>query len=175
MPGAFDETLESGADVVALFNHDKNAILGRRSSNTLQLEVDRKGLRYSTSEASTAVYRDVQAWQERGELRGSSFGFRVTKQKYVRDGDKQVREIYGVVLLDVGPVTFPAYVATENGNVLRRCVTPEGRCEVLPADVAGECRSAIAAGIEQLERERLRQAVEVRARAVQVDSRHVGL
>lgn len=40
-PGAFDEVLND--DVRALFNHDPNFILGRRSAGTLALTVDERG------------------------------------------------------------------------------------------------------------------------------------
>lgn len=167
MPGCFDESLASGADVVGLFNHDPNLILGRRSCNTLYLEVDRKGLRYHMPEASTSIYKDVQAWQERRELTGSSFGFTVTRQRFTRDKDKNVREIQSLILVDVGPCTFPAYSGTGNG-IMRRCVNTDGRCTPIPHDLAGEFRSAIQSAMTAMEdRHRL---VEVRARAIAVDT-----
>lgn len=36
-PGAFKRSLAAGDDVKALFNHDKNIILGRRASGTLDV------------------------------------------------------------------------------------------------------------------------------------------
>jgi uncharacterized protein len=49
LPGAFDKILNrqrAKADVVALFNHDSNMVLGRTASGTLELSSDDKGLKY---------------------------------------------------------------------------------------------------------------------------------
>ncbi|NIP32641.1 HK97 family phage prohead protease, partial [candidate division KSB1 bacterium] len=43
--GAFHESLENPKhDVAALFNHDPNLILGRKSAKTLEMREDQKGL-----------------------------------------------------------------------------------------------------------------------------------
>ena len=42
--GAFDRTLSESPDVVALFNHDSSAVLGRTTSGTLKLHVNVLGL-----------------------------------------------------------------------------------------------------------------------------------
>src|SRR6267378_3957393 len=44
--GAFTRTLASDTDVVCLFNHDDNLLLGRKSSGTLTLEEDEVGLKF---------------------------------------------------------------------------------------------------------------------------------
>lgn len=117
MPGAFDKALKRD-NVVALLNHNPDNILGRTSAGTLRLKVDKRGLHYSVPPADTQLWRDVYELQQRGDLLGSSFGF-VIKDEHVekRDG-VVVREIRDVELIDVGPVTFPAYEATE-GRQLR--------------------------------------------------------
>lgn len=111
-PGAFDDVLED--DVRALFNHDPNFILGRRSAGTLALSVDGKGLRYDITAPDTQTIRDlVLAPLSRGDISQSSFAFRVA-----RDGEDWYQDEDGVVvreiskisrLLDVSPVTYPAY------------------------------------------------------------------
>ena len=40
---------------------------------------------------------------------GSSFSFKVTDEEWTDEEGTQVRNIKGVQLFDVGPVTFPAY------------------------------------------------------------------
>lgn len=111
-PGAFDEVLND--DVRALFNHDPNFILGRRTAGTLALSVDEKGLRYDITSPDTQTIRDlVIAPMMRGDISQSSFAFRVA-----RDGEEWYQDEDGVVireitkfsrLLDVSPVTYPAY------------------------------------------------------------------
>ncbi|VEB57000.1 phage pro-head protease [Salmonella enterica subsp. enterica] len=71
-PGAFDEVLND--DVRALFNHDPNFILGRRSAGTLALTVDERGLRYDITAPETQTIRDlVLAPMQRGDINQSSF------------------------------------------------------------------------------------------------------
>ena len=113
-PGAFDDVLS--ADVRALFNHDVNFVLGRTSAGTARVFVDSHGLGFEiTPPASRA---DVIEALERGDVTGSSFTFDVYseggKLSYEVEGDHEVRTIEKVArLLDVGPVTFPAYEGTE--------------------------------------------------------------
>ena len=111
-PGAFDAVL--GDDVRALFNHDPNFVLGRTASGTLELSVDAEGLRYDINPPDTQSVRDlVLAPLARGDITGSSFAFRVAP-----DGDEWREEDDGMIvrtitrfsrLLDVSPVTYPAY------------------------------------------------------------------
>lgn len=117
-PGAFDDVLND--DVRALFNHDPNFILGRSTAGTLALSVDDKGLRYEIDAPQTQTIRDlVVAPMQRGDITASSFGFRVA-----RDGERWYQDEDGVVvreisrfsrLLDVSPVTYPAYQQSEAG------------------------------------------------------------
>lgn len=115
-PGAFDAVMKRGTDVVALYNHDPMFILGRESSGTLRLSVDEKGLRYEIDAPESRA--DVIEAIERGDVRGSSFAFRVkgAGESWSRDQQgRQIREIREVDgLFDVGPVLKPAYSATES-------------------------------------------------------------
>lgn len=115
-PGAFDEAIEEGADVRGLFNHEVDNLLGRTASETLELSSDDKGLRYAITLGDSQVARDVAAHVARRDLTGSSFSFRVVEETFtdVEDGPT-IRELVRVELFDVGPVTFPAYSATEVG------------------------------------------------------------
>lgn len=110
-PGAFDGVLDN--DVRAVFNHDSNFVLGRTKSGTLKLSVDATGLRYEVDLPDTQQSRDIMTLIERGDVDGSSFKFVID-----REGDKWEEDDEGRVirtiskfarLLDVGPVTFPAY------------------------------------------------------------------
>jgi HK97 family phage prohead protease len=114
MPGAFDKTLRARDDVRALFNHDPNMILGRTSAKTLSLSVDKRGLHYDVEPGDTTVAEDVVKHIRRGDVTGSSFGFRVTDQTWRTEDKIEIREIRGVELLDVGPVTYPAYEGTDS-------------------------------------------------------------
>lgn len=114
-PGAFDQVLAKGEDVIATAL-DHEGIIGRSSSNTLRLGVDERGLWYEVDLPDTQAGRDVAVLIDRGDVRGSSFGF------HVPIGGDSLEERDGTVLRtvnqvdrlrDVGPVVNPAYEATE--------------------------------------------------------------
>lgn len=110
LPGAFDDVLND--DVRALFNHDPNFVLGRTVSNTLSISVDAEGLRYEITPPDTPTVRDlVLSPLKRGDITGSSFAFRVGDDEWTEDDDGLiVRKIHKFSrLLDVSPVTYPAY------------------------------------------------------------------
>jgi len=128
MPEAFDRALKEKDDVRALFNHDPSMVLGRRSAETLKLSTDNIGLLYEIPTGDTTVARDLIEHLRRKDISGSSFSFRTTDEDFRRENGVIIREIRGVELFDVGPVTFPAYEATTAGV---RGV--EGRGEALAA------------------------------------------
>lgn len=112
-PTAFNKTVRE-ADVAALFNHDPNRLLGRSSAGTLRLEVDEVGLAYQIDLPDTSDGRDVAVLLERGDLSGSSFGFRVIADEWgLTEDEFPLRTLRQVALRDVGPVAFPAYPDTE--------------------------------------------------------------
>ena len=124
LPGAFDRILtrqRGKQDVVALFNHDTNIVLGRTSSGTLELSSDEKGLRYVVTPPVSRA--DVMELISRRDVRGSSFAFTVDKSgegfRQGEDGNavRQIREVSG--LYDVGPVLGPAYPSTSAAVAMR--------------------------------------------------------
>jgi HK97 family phage prohead protease len=126
LPGAFDKVLNrqrGKRDVVALFNHDANQLLGRTSSGTLELSSDDKGLRYSVVLPNTELGRTISELTARGDLRGSSFAFTVEQKGHSwapgEDGvpRRSIREVSG--LFDVSVVTHPAY-SSSSAAVARR-------------------------------------------------------
>jgi HK97 family phage prohead protease len=112
---AFDEALERGDDAAALVNHDPSLILGRRSAGTLRLDVDRRGLAFEVDLPDTSYAHDLRTSIGRGDIAGMSFGFvpgKVTDGR-ARDG-RQLRTHTSVArLLDISPVTYPAYQGTD--------------------------------------------------------------
>lgn len=113
-PKAFNRTLNS-ADVRALRDHDPKLLLGRSGAGTLRLWVDERGLAYEIDLPDTQEGRDTAVLLRRGDLYGSSFGFRTIDDDWsqrTEDG-YPLRVLQEVALRDVGPVTMPAYPATE--------------------------------------------------------------
>jgi uncharacterized protein len=119
LPGAFDDVLEN--DVRALFNHESELILARTKSGTLEIGVDNVGLWYQFDAPETQAGNDLLVSIRRGDIDQSSFQFRVDEngQSWVeqKEGDGPTiitRTISKVLeLLDVSPVTYPAYEDTQ--------------------------------------------------------------
>lgn len=123
LSGAFDKVLSrqrGKQDVIAVFNHDPNILLGRTSSGTLELSSDDKGLKYSVT--PPAERADIISLILRKDLRGSSFAFTVSKdgESYASDAGGAVRSISQISgLYDVGPVVSPAYPSSTTGISMR--------------------------------------------------------
>lgn len=121
-PGAFDNILKSDPrnvanDTVCLFQHNPMYVLGRRSSNTLQIGSDETGLWYEVELPNTEAGKTVKELTERGDLRHSSFAFITATKGEIweqTEEDGEIRIINSVTYLkDVSPVTDPAYPQTE--------------------------------------------------------------
>ncbi len=117
------------SDVVALYNHNNDCILGRSTAGTLILEVRAgDGLYYSipydeTDPDHVRVKRKI----DKKEVTGSSFQFSIAVRGQEWDTDPatgvEVRTITKISkIVDVGPVTFPAYLdsSSEIGQRAKR-------------------------------------------------------
>ena len=113
-PGAFSKSLSDGADVRALINHDPNLILGRVSNGTLELEEDDIGLKYRIKLPSTSYANDLKESVRRGDITQNSFGFLTIRDSWKQGDGKELdeRTLIEAKLLDISPVTFPAYPQT---------------------------------------------------------------
>jgi HK97 family phage prohead protease len=110
-PGAFNETLSSGADVKLYYNHDASMPLARTRSGTLKLKSDRNGLAFSATLPETTLGNDVRALIERGDLSGEmSFGFYVTEDSWNKD--RTERLVKKAQLVEVSIVQDAAYPQT---------------------------------------------------------------
>jgi HK97 family phage prohead protease len=123
--GGFIETISPTAfreadmsDVLGLYNHDYNIVLGR-TPMTLTLNVDERGVSYDIIPPDTTAAKDLITSIKRGDVRGSSFGFTIAKdgdqwEKPKERGGLYRRTINAVAkLFDVSPVVQPAYVNTD--------------------------------------------------------------
>lgn len=110
---AFAEAV--AGDVRVLWNHDSSQVLGRTTAGTAKLWISERGLEYSADPPATQLGRDVTTLIARGDVSGSSVGMIVEKEEWSREGQVEVRTITKASLLDVSPVTFPAYEGTTSG------------------------------------------------------------
>lgn len=113
--GAFDEVLDN--DVRALMNHDPNYVLGRTGAGTLELELDDTGLKYRIKLGEQQYAKDLYESVKRGDISQSSFAFTIAEQSW--NENRTIRSVDKIAsLLDVSPVTYPAYKDT-HGLVAR--------------------------------------------------------
>jgi HK97 family phage prohead protease len=127
-PNAFDDVLAEGPDVIGVFNHDRNLLLGRTGNGTMKLMKDPYGLRYEiTPNENTSIGRDVIEWVRDRTVVGSSFAFAIRRDNgdsWSTDPQRGIRkrEVRAIGLLeDVGPVVRPAY-DTSSVVVSRRAI-----------------------------------------------------
>jgi len=113
MPGAFAKTLRESGDVPSLYNHDPNMVLGRTSNGRLELREDESGLWFRVTPTDTAYARDLLTNIEERNVTGNSFGFIAVKDHWYDEKGENRRDVIEARLLDVGPVTFPAYPDTD--------------------------------------------------------------
>lgn len=114
-PTAFNRALQERQDVLAVFNHDPNWLLGRTANGTCRLFVDATGLRYENDLPNTPQGMNTAESVRRGDLRGSSFRFVVADGgvEWMKDSSGQsIRRLTNLDLVDIGPVSRPAYLGT---------------------------------------------------------------
>ena len=108
---AFDESKQDGwPDVICRYNHKDDALLGTTYARTLTLSVDDTGLAYDVEPPQSR--RDILEYVQRGDIRHSSFAFRVFPggdEWGVSEFDYPMRTLHAVQLIDVAPVLDPAY------------------------------------------------------------------
>nr|MDT0658039.1 HK97 family phage prohead protease [Micromonospora sp. DSM 115978] len=112
---AFNKSRGDGwPDVIARYNHDDNMLLGTTGGGTLRLATDDTGLSYEVD--PPAARQDIVELVQRGDVRKSSFAFRVAGQGgeewTTTDQGYPLRSLVSVQLVDVAPVNTPAYVDT---------------------------------------------------------------
>src|SRR5258708_1507676 len=114
-PGAFFSSLQRGADVRCLMNHDPNLVLGRSTNGTLKVSEDNIGLQFSCLLPDTSYARDLRTLIKRGDVSQCSFAFTVDEggddySNEMVDGERcAIRTLRSVSLLDASVVTYPAY------------------------------------------------------------------
>lgn len=114
-PGAFTQTVGED-DIRGLFDHDSSKVLGRTAAGTMTVSLTNRGLRYEIPyDEHDQDHRQVKRKLERGDITGSSFGFRVRGEDWSTEDGEDVRTLTDVQLSEVSVVTFPAYQSAKAG------------------------------------------------------------
>lgn len=113
-PTAFEDCDMS--DVVFLIDH-AGRVYARTRNNTLQLEVDGKGLKTRTDLSKTNAARGVYEDIECGNYDRMSFAFTVDQDVIERQSESKVTRVIKHIakLYDVSAVSFPANPTTDIG------------------------------------------------------------
>jgi uncharacterized protein len=108
-PEFFNRALSVGwGAVVCRFNHQDNYLLGATYSGTLRLSKDNVGLNYDVD--LPECRGDVLEMVGRNDIRSSSFAFQCYEDEWrTNDNGYPVRMLMSGKLIDVAPVTVPAY------------------------------------------------------------------
>jgi uncharacterized protein len=113
-PSFFNKSRGDGwPDVIARYNHDDMHLLGTTGGGTLALTLDDTGLLYEVDLPQARA--DVLELVRRGDVRKSSFAFRLTPggdEWTMTDQDFPLRKLVTGQLVDVAPVNTPAYMDT---------------------------------------------------------------
>jgi HK97 family phage prohead protease len=128
MPRCFNRAIRED-DVRSFFNHNENLVLGRKDAGTLKLSVDRVGLHYEVTPPATESAQCVVESVRRRDVTGSSFMFLARDVVWREEDGVAVRELHDVLLVEVGPVVFPAYAAATS-EVRSRLVGEAARAGV---------------------------------------------
>ena len=111
--GAFQQSIASGKDILALADHDRaRCLLRTKSWHPAACPEDERGLPVEYRPCrETTVGNDLLKLAERGDLGGMSFAFSVAEGGEVWTGDR--RELRNVVLHEISVISsWPAYDGT---------------------------------------------------------------
>lgn len=109
-PAAADRMVAEQPDLRALWNHGSAEPLGRYSAGTLRYAKRSKGVWVEIDPPQWAA-RHVESI-ERRDVTGMSFGFIALEDDWWLEEGIPHREILDMVVVEVSPVSFPAYEST---------------------------------------------------------------
>ena len=116
-PGAFDRALRSGQDVKVLWNHDTNIVLGSTENHTAELREDARGLLGNVEiNENDQDAKNAYARVDRGDVKGCSFGFEISRmeESWDEDGTYRTRIMEVYPLYEVSPLHVPRIRADQH-------------------------------------------------------------
>lgn len=116
--GNFRERMLPGSvqledDLIALFDHATDKVLGRTTAGTMQVRQDERGIAFTAFPPDTTWARDLQISMQRGDIRGCSYRMYVDEDKWYVDGEGQVcRDVIRARISELTITSMPAYPET---------------------------------------------------------------
>lgn len=144
-PEAFAKQFQGKTNIRALKNHDDTLVLGTESAGTVRIRNDSKGIAYEIDIPETTYGNDLLVSIERGDITGMSFTFLMRNDGFsvAKAGDQIIRTVKEARLLEISPVTFPAYSSSfinqEEVSAMRKLAEEselKERSSTLDADTA---------------------------------------
>jgi len=116
LPGAFRQSLESGRDVMMLWNHELKYIFGRTTRGTLELHEGLEGVSFSNVPPESGWAKDLLPSIKRGDYSNMSFGFTEDVKPYLtQENGKYVRNVSQATLHEISLVPYAVYETTSIG------------------------------------------------------------
>lgn len=176
--GAFTRTLEEGDDVVALVEHDADAVrtLGRLSNDTLKLKQDDHGLHVTVSLPDTQTGNDLRELVKRGDITDMSFAFLPHDGGDTWSTDtagKRHRRLESVQLFDISAVSTGAYPAAGELSVRKAAMSDTNPVSELQK-LTNDMRALLDADVMTSEDEQKYDRMEARLAEVEADMRNRG-
>lgn len=109
--GCFKKSLEVN-DPLILAYHDPSKVLGRKSNGTARFWEAADGLHYEADLPDTQDARDLETLIRRGDVRGSSAAFFITRHRWETRNGERVRIVEEAELVEGSPHSFAAYAET---------------------------------------------------------------
>lgn len=116
-PEAITPQLIDRCDIKALLEHERGRLLARsnKGKGTLSLTIDNRGLRYQFEAPNTSEGDYAVEMVKRGDIEGSSFGFRADKDIWTKESNSiWLRTITRIsIIVEISITSNPAYSQTE--------------------------------------------------------------
>lgn len=104
-PNAFTDSMKQ-RNILALHQHDDKHLLTSTGAKSLRLEERTDGIYFEMDLLETR--QELYELVKRGDLTNMSFGFTCDKEKFTRNGEKDIREVMQGTLYEVSLVHTPA-------------------------------------------------------------------
>jgi hypothetical protein len=116
LPGAFKRSIESGKDIMMLWNHELKYIFGRTTKGTLSLNEGVDGIHFDNEPPDSGWAKDLIPSIKRGDYTNMSFSFKddVPPLMTLENGE-YVRNVRQATLYEISLVPFAVYETTSIG------------------------------------------------------------
>lgn len=100
------------SDLVALFDHATDKVLGRVSAGTMTVRTDDAGISFTAYPPETSWAQDLRVSMERGDIKGCSFRMFVDEDHFYVESGEVRRDIRKARVTELTITSMPAYPET---------------------------------------------------------------